>query len=56
MEDIKQLDWDLMFLLNDWGGNDTVDLIFNIITYKFYAIPLYLYLFYVLFKKLNKKN
>ncbi|WP_405352444.1 phosphatase PAP2 family protein [Nonlabens sp. Asnod3-H03] len=55
MEDIKQLDWDLMLLLNDWG-NDTVDLIFNIITYKFYAIPLYLYLFYVLFKKLNKKE
>ncbi|GAK93194.1 putative membrane-associated phospholipid phosphatase [Nonlabens ulvanivorans] len=56
MEDIKQLDWDIMLFLNDWGGNDAVDLIFNIITYKFYAIPLYLYLLYLLYKKLGKRE
>lgn len=55
MEEIKQLDWDIMLLLNDWG-NDTVDLIFNIITHKFYAIPLYLILLYILYKKLNQKQ
>lgn len=55
MEDLKQLDWDLMLILNDWG-NDTVDLIFNIITYKYYAIPLYLYLLFLLYKKLSTRD
>ncbi|MGJ8684520.1 MAG: phosphatase PAP2 family protein [Nonlabens sp.] len=55
MEDIKQLDWDIMLFLNDWG-NDTVDLIFNIITYKYYAIPLYAYLLYLLYKKLSRRE
>jgi len=55
MKDIKQLDWDIMIFLNDWG-NDTVDLIFNIITYKYYAIPLYLYLLYIIYKKLSKRE
>lgn len=55
MEDIKQLDWDIMLFLNDWG-NDTVDLIFNIITYKYYAIPLYLYLLFILYKKLSRRE
>jgi undecaprenyl-diphosphatase len=55
MNTIKQLDWDLMILLNDWG-NDTVDLIFNIITYKYYAIPLYIALLYILYKKLSNKE
>ncbi len=55
MEDIKQLDWDIMLFLNDWG-NDTVDLVFNIITYKYYAIPLYLYLLYLLYKKLSRQE
>lgn len=55
MDEIKQLDWDLMILLNDWG-NDTVDLIFNVITYKYYAIPLYLFLLYILFKKLSRRE
>lgn len=55
MDEIKQLDWDIMLFLNDWG-NDTVDLIFNIITYKYYAIPLYLYLLYILYKKLSRQE
>lgn len=55
MDQIKQLDWDIMLFLNDWG-NDTVDLIFNIITYKYYAIPLYLYLLYILYKKLSRQE
>lgn len=55
MNEIKQLDWDIMILLNDWG-NDTIDLIFNIITGKFYAIPLYAFLLYILYKKLSKKE
>lgn len=53
--DIKQLDWDLLLLLNDWG-NDSVDLFFNIITHKFTAIPLFAYLLFILYKKLKPKE
>ena len=55
MEEIKELDWDATLFLNDWG-NDAVDLFFNIITHKFYAIPLYLLVLYVLYKKMGTRN
>ncbi|MDP5100679.1 MAG: phosphatase PAP2 family protein [Nonlabens sp.] len=55
MADLKQLDWDLLLFLNDWG-NDAVDLFFNIITHKLASIPLYAYLLYVLYKKLKRKE
>lgn len=55
MEDLIQLDWNLTLLLNDWG-NDVIDLIFNIITYKYYAIPFYVFLLYVLYKKLTTRE
>lgn len=55
MEDVKQLDWDISLFLNDWG-NDAVDLFFNVVTHKFYAIPLYLFVLYVLYKKIGTRN
>lgn len=55
MDHIKQLDWDATLFLNDWG-NDGVDLFFNIITHKFYAIPLYLFVLFMLYKKLGTRN
>jgi undecaprenyl-diphosphatase len=55
MEDIKQVDWDATLFLNDWG-NDAVDLFFNIVTHKFYAVPLYLYILFTLYKKLGFRN
>lgn len=55
MEEIKELDWDISLFLNDWG-NDTVDLFFNVVTHKFYAIPLYLFVLYVLYKKIGTRN
>jgi undecaprenyl-diphosphatase len=55
MEDIKQVDWDATLFLNDWG-NDAVDLFFNIVTHKFYAVPLYLYILFTLYKKLGVRN
>jgi undecaprenyl-diphosphatase len=55
MANLKQLDWDILLFLNDWG-NDAVDLFFNILTYKFASIPLYLFLLYVLYKKLKRKE
>jgi undecaprenyl-diphosphatase len=55
MEDIKKLDWDATLFLNDWG-NDAVDLFFNIVTHKFYAVPLYLYILFTLYKKLGFRN
>ena len=55
MEDIKQLDWDATLFLNDWG-NDAVDLFFNVMTHKLYAIPLYLFVLYILYKKLGTRN
>jgi undecaprenyl-diphosphatase len=55
MEDIKKLDWDATLFLNDWG-NDAVDLFFNIVTHKFYAVPLYLYILFTLYKKLGVRN
>ncbi|MEO9954950.1 phosphatase PAP2 family protein [Nonlabens sp.] len=55
MEDIKQLDWDATLFLNDWG-NDAVDLFFNVVTHKLYAIPLYLFVLYILYKKLGTRN
>lgn len=55
MKTLEQLDWDIFLFLNDWG-NDAVDLFFNIITYKFTAVPLYAYLVYLLYKKFDKKT
>ncbi|WP_431471450.1 phosphatase PAP2 family protein [Nonlabens sp. SCSIO 43208] len=55
MNDIKQIDWDLTVILNDWG-NDQVDLFFNVVTHKFYAIPLYLVFLYFLYKKMGWRN
>jgi undecaprenyl-diphosphatase len=55
MNDIKDLDWEATLYLNDWG-NDAVDLFFNIITHKFYSIPLYLVLFYFFQKRLGWRN
>lgn len=55
MNDLKALDWDATVALNDWG-NDAVDLFFNIITHKLYAIPFYLLLLYFFHKKLGWKN
>jgi undecaprenyl-diphosphatase len=55
MEDIKQVDWDVTLFLNDWG-NDAVDLFFNIVTHKFYAVPLYLCIIFTLYKKLGVRN
>ncbi len=55
MEEVKQLDWDISLFLNDWG-NDVVDLFFNVITHKLYAIPLYLFVLYVLYKKIGTRN
>jgi undecaprenyl-diphosphatase len=55
MEDIKKLDWDATLFLNDWG-NDAIDLFFNIVTHKFYAVPLYLYILFTLYKKLGVRN
>jgi undecaprenyl-diphosphatase len=55
MQGIKELDWDATLFLNDWG-NDAVDLFFNVITHKFYAIPLYLFVLYVLYKKIGIRN
>lgn len=55
MNDIKELDWDATVTLNDWG-NDGVDLFFNIITHKLYAIPFYLVLLYFFGRKLGWKN
>lgn len=53
MKKIEQLDWDILLFLNDWG-NDAVDLFFNIVTDKFASIPLYVFLLYVLYKKLTR--
>ena len=55
MEDIKQLDWDATLFLNDWG-NDAVDLFFNVVTHKLYAIPLYLFVLFILYRKLGTRN
>jgi undecaprenyl-diphosphatase len=55
MNDIKNLDWEATLSLNDWG-NDAVDLFFNIVTYKWYSIPMYLLLFYFFQKKLGWRN
>jgi len=55
MNDINQLDRDATVALNDWG-NDAVDLFFNIITHKLYAIPFYAVLLYFFYKKLGWKN
>jgi undecaprenyl-diphosphatase len=55
MEDIKQVDWDATLFLNDWG-TDAVDLFFNIVTHKFYAVPLYLFILYTLYKRLGVRN
>ncbi|AZQ43890.1 phosphatase PAP2 family protein [Nonlabens ponticola] len=55
MNDVKELDWDATVALNDWG-NDGVDLFFNIITHKLYAIPFYLVLLYFFYQKLGWKN
>ena len=55
MEDINQVDWDATLFLNDWG-NDAVYLFFNIVTHKFYAVPLYLYILFTLYKKLGVRN
>jgi undecaprenyl-diphosphatase len=55
MGNIKELDWDATLFLNDWGG-DAIDLFFNIITYKFYAIPLYLFVLFILYRKLGIRN
>jgi undecaprenyl-diphosphatase len=55
MNDVKELDWDATVTLNDWGG-DAVDLFFNIMTHKLYAIPFYLVLLYFFQKKLGWKN
>jgi undecaprenyl-diphosphatase len=55
MKDIKQVDWDATLFLNDWG-NDAVDLFFNIVTHKFYAVPLYLFILFTLYKKLGVRN
>lgn len=55
MNEIKELDWDATLFLNDWG-NDAVDLFFNIITHKFYAIPLYVFVLFILYKKTGTRN
>ncbi len=55
MNDLKQLDWNATVALNDWGG-DAIDLFFNIITHKLYAIPFYLVLLLFFYKKLGVKN
>lgn len=55
MNDIKQWDWNATLYLNDWG-NDGVDLFFNIITHKFYSIPLYLLLLYFFYRRLGWRN
>lgn len=55
MNDLKALDWDTTVALNDWG-NDAVDLFFNIITHKLYAIPFYLVLLYFFYKRLGWKS
>ncbi len=55
MNDVNQLDWDATVALNDWGGNG-VDLFFNIVTHKLYAIPFYLILLYFFYKHLGWKN
>jgi len=51
VEEVVQWDWNSTLFLNDWG-NDYVDGFFNFITHKLSAIPLYLFLLYVLYKKL----
>jgi undecaprenyl-diphosphatase len=55
MDEIKQLDWNATLFLNDWG-NDSIDLFFNVITHKFYSIPLYLFVLFMLYKKLGTRN
>jgi len=55
MNDIKELDWEATLFLNDWG-NDAVDLFFNLVTYKWYSIPMYLLLLYFFQKKLGWRN
>ncbi|QJP34839.1 phosphatase PAP2 family protein [Nonlabens sp. Ci31] len=55
MENIKELDWDATLFLNDWGS-DAIDLFFNIITHKFYAIPLYAFVLFILYRKLGIRN
>ncbi|WP_292889836.1 phosphatase PAP2 family protein [Nonlabens sp.] len=55
MKGIKELDWEASLFLNDWGS-DAIDLFFNIITHKFYAIPLYLLVLIILYRKLGIRN
>ncbi|MGB5983158.1 MAG: phosphatase PAP2 family protein [Nonlabens sp.] len=55
MEEVVQWDWSSTLFLNDWG-NDYVDGFFNFITHKLSAIPLYLFLLYVLYKKLPTRD
>jgi len=55
MNDIKELDWDATVALNDWG-NDGVDLFFNVITHKLYAIPFYVILLYFFYRKLGWRH
>ncbi|WP_124980883.1 phosphatase PAP2 family protein [Nonlabens xiamenensis] len=55
METVKELDWEATLFLNDWG-NDWVDLFFNVITHKLSAIPLYVLVLFILYKKLGVRN
>ncbi len=55
MNEIVQWDWQATLLLNDWG-NDYIDGFFNFITHKLSAIPLYIFLLYILYKYLNTRD
>lgn len=55
MEELIQWDWESTLFLNDWG-DDYVDGFFNFITHKLSAIPLYLFLLYILYKKLPTRD
>ncbi|WGK63774.1 phosphatase PAP2 family protein [Croceiramulus getboli] len=55
MEQLKNLDEQLFLLLNSWGS-ESWDGFWLIITGKWYAIPLYVFLLYLLLKKLGPKS
>jgi undecaprenyl-diphosphatase len=55
MEEIIQWDWQYTLFLNDWGNN-YVDGFFNFITHKLSAIPFYVFLLYILYKKLETRE
>jgi undecaprenyl-diphosphatase len=55
MDEIIQWDWQATLFLNDWG-NSYVDGVFNFITHKLSAIPFYMFLLYVLYKKLETRE